>query len=143
MDYYSYIDYMIVKDDVNEKVSDFYQSFDAVAKYLSKTPDEDNNTLTFRVYENLAFIAKSDSIAEIKKYINTLSLLLEQINDKHCSNEQNLEMQICETKNLFVKLSLILKLKKENKLNKILNELNSLCINMDSFVDQYLKELEI
>lgn len=145
MDFYAYIDYMIVREDVDEKVRDFYNNFRYVANYLSETfslNDEtssaDNELLSLRVYENLMYIAKSDSIAEIKEYISTLKLLLGQIKDIHNLKAQNLDMQICEAKNLFVKLSLIIKLNKEKKLGKRLDELEKLCQDMNLFVDPYL-----
>lgn len=145
MDFYAYIDYMIVREDVDEKVRDFYNIFRYVANYLSETfslNDEtssaDNELLSLRVYENLMYIAKSDSIAEIKEYISTLKLLLGQIKDIHNLKAQNLDMQICEAKNLFVKLSLIIKLNKEKKFGKRLDELEKLCQDMNLFVDPYL-----
>ena len=150
MDFYAYIDYMIVREDVDEKVRDFYNIFRYVANYLSEifssndeTSSADNELLALRVYENLMYIAKSDSIAEIKEYISTLKLLLGQIEDIHNLKEQNLDMQICEAKNLFVKLSLIIKLKKEKKFGKRLDELEKLCQDMNMFVDPYLNASKV
>ncbi len=150
MDFYAYIDYMIVREDVDEKVRDFYNIFRYVANYLSEifssndeTSSADNELLSLRVYENLMYIAKSDSIAEIKEYILTLKLLLGQIKDIHNLKEQNLDMQICEAKNLFVKLSLIIKLKKEKKFGKHLDELEKLCQDMNMFVDPYLNASKV
>lgn len=150
MDFYAYIDYMIVREDVDEKVRDFYNIFRYVANYLSEifssndeTSSADNELLALRVYENLMYIAKSDSIAEIKEYISTLKLLLGQIKDIHNLKEQNLDMQICEAKNLFVKLSLIIKLKKEKKFGKRLDELEKLCQDMNMFVDPYLNASKV
>lgn len=150
MDFYAYIDYMIVREDVDEKVRDFYNIFRYVANYLSEifssndeTSSADNELLSLRVYENLMYIAKSDSIAEIKEYISTLKLLLGQIKDIHNLKEQNLDMQICEAKNLFVKLSLIIKLKKEKKFGKRLDELEKLCQDMNMFVDPYLNASKV
>ena len=150
MDFYAYIDYMIVREDVDEKVRDFYNIFRYVANYLSEifssndeTSSADNELLSLRVYENLMYIAKSDSIAEIKEYILTLKLLLGQIKDIHNLKEQNLDMQICEAKNLFVKLSLIIKLKKEKKFGKRLDELEKLCQDMNMFVDPYLNASKV
>lgn len=150
MDFYAYIDYMIVREDVDEKVRDFYNIFRYVANYLSEifssndeTSSADNELLSLRVYENLMYIAKSDSIAEIKEYISILKLLLGQIKDIHNLKEQNLDMQICEAKNLFVKLSLIIKLKKEKKFGKRLDELEKLCQDMNMFVDPYLNASKV
>lgn len=150
MDFYEYIDYMIVREDVYEKVRDFYHNFRYVANYLSETsnPNDEisgaeNELLSLRVYENLAYIAKSDSIAEIKEYISTLSILLSQIKDIHDLKVQNLEMQVCEAKNLFVKLSLMIKLRKERKFDKRLDELETLCQGMNLFVDPYLNASKV
>lgn len=150
MDFYEYIDYMIVREDVDEKVRDFYHDFRYVANYLSETSNSndeisgaENELLSLRVYENLAYIAKSDSIAEIKEYISTLSILLSQIKDIHDLKVQNLEMQVCEAKNLFVKLSLMIKLRKERKFDKRLDELEALCQGMNLFVDPYLNASKV
>ena len=146
MDYYDCIDYdyvlfEIVREDVDKRATDFNRQFWTVAKHLKASADVDDNLLSFKVGENLLYIKKSNSVAEIKDCLTAVKNLVGQIQNKQYLTQRNMKKEMGETKNLLNKLSLLLKLKKEKKIGKVLEELNLSCDEMFACVDPYLKEL--
>ena len=146
MDYYDCIDYdyvlfEIVREDVDKRATDFNRQFWTVAKHLKASADVDDNMLSFNVGENLLYIKKSNSVAEIKDCLTAVKNLVGQIQNKQYLTQRNMKKEMGETKNLLNKLSLLLKLKKEKKIGKVLEELNLSCDEMFACVDPYLKEL--
>lgn len=146
MDYYDCIDYdyvlfEIVREDVEKRAIDFNRQFWTVAKHLKASADVDENLLSFKVGENLLYIKKSNSVAEIKDCLTAVKNLVGQIQNRQYLTQRNMKKEMGETKNLLNKLSLLLKLKKEKKIGKVLEELNLSCDEMFACVDPYLKEL--